>query len=146
MSDIAMCRDWECPLWRTCLRFLAQPDQRQSYFAESPRDGTDAYPCEHFSLLDASGIHAWQRYVEVRLVAAFPDWKVEVTPIRGEYLIALLRFEHDDGRRTAVGRRFAVSGLARAGAWRVKQFIEMTKRELEAGQVQERERNDETDD
>lgn len=38
MPDFCMCVDYECPMRKTCRRFIAKPSVWQSYFAESPRD------------------------------------------------------------------------------------------------------------
>ena len=43
--DITMCKDEQCPLRWKCFRFMAIPSERQSYFAESPRE---VARCEYF--------------------------------------------------------------------------------------------------
>lgn len=45
MADITMCNDLGCPLRQHCHRAQAQPSARQSYFAESPREGAE---CSYF--------------------------------------------------------------------------------------------------
>jgi hypothetical protein len=37
MPDITMCQDLKCPSRTICYRYCAEPDKRQSYFAESTR-------------------------------------------------------------------------------------------------------------
>lgn len=45
MPDISMCRNTKCQHSKTCYRFLATPDERQSYISASPDpDGT----CEYY--------------------------------------------------------------------------------------------------
>jgi len=41
MPDITMCQDKECPMKNKCYRYTAVPSMRQSYFAESPREGNE---------------------------------------------------------------------------------------------------------
>lgn len=45
MPDITMCADEECPLRLKCWRYCAAPSERQSYFAQTPREGAI---CEYF--------------------------------------------------------------------------------------------------
>ena len=45
MADITMCNDQGCSLRRHCYRAQAQASPRQSYFAESPREGDK---CNYF--------------------------------------------------------------------------------------------------
>lgn len=48
MPDIAMCKDEECPLNKTCYRYQADPDEdRQSYFAHSPRN-VETNECKYY--------------------------------------------------------------------------------------------------
>jgi hypothetical protein len=55
MADITMCDDSECPKKATCFRALAWVTPgRQSYFAESPREGEECgyyWPCNSKSQL-----------------------------------------------------------------------------------------------
>ena len=44
MADITMCRDEECALRYSCVRFMSRPSLWQSYFVESPRKDGE---CRH---------------------------------------------------------------------------------------------------
>jgi len=40
MSDITMCKGTNCPFKESCYRFMANPEEYQSYFVEPPiKDG-----------------------------------------------------------------------------------------------------------
>ena len=45
MPDITMCVGKFCPLKETCYRYLASPNEYQSYFLEAPYKNND---CEHY--------------------------------------------------------------------------------------------------
>lgn len=37
--DYTLCNGDNCPIKKTCYRFLAEPDKYQSYFSKSPNKG-----------------------------------------------------------------------------------------------------------
>jgi hypothetical protein len=45
MPDITMCQDNECPKNDTCYRYNSNPNEHQSYFMKSPRDGDE---CDYY--------------------------------------------------------------------------------------------------
>ena len=47
MPDITMCEGINCPLKMKCYRFLAKPDDLQSYFVDTPYD-KETKQCEHY--------------------------------------------------------------------------------------------------
>ena len=51
MIDIAKCEDHSCPSCQDCFRYMAFPDEYQTYF-EPQRRGKDK--CEHFWPIEKS--------------------------------------------------------------------------------------------
>ena len=49
MPDITMCVGIFCPLKETCYRYLASPNEYQSYFLEAPYKNNE---CEHYWKID----------------------------------------------------------------------------------------------
>jgi len=49
--DITMCQDTKCPKRKKCYRFMAKPEQFQSYFSTTPRKNSK---CEEYWI--ASGL------------------------------------------------------------------------------------------
>ncbi|KKN58939.1 hypothetical protein LCGC14_0547420 [marine sediment metagenome] len=59
MPDITMCTGANCPLRKSCYRYMAKPSQRQSYFdsrfiTKAPSWGGDKYYCDSFIEIDCS--------------------------------------------------------------------------------------------
>lgn len=47
MKDITFCRDDQCPFRTNCLRYMEEPDDLASFFAETPFD-FDNEDCDYF--------------------------------------------------------------------------------------------------
>lgn len=45
MVDLAMCKNEDCPVKKSCYRYLAKPDSYQSYFTgiKATEEGCDVY-------------------------------------------------------------------------------------------------------